>query len=379
MFATAPPTSAPRPPKPRTVAQTVEPDFFQLVAPGHAWIATVHMKVFVTNNGGRAWSNVTPPLHGLQNPFESVGGLVATDSRHAILAVVGELSHTATLFATADGGATWVRTDIAGYGSDWFSVVDDRDLWLESGQGGAANQEAADVWHTTDGGLHWTEMSRGPRPSGETGSPGALGSGCDKAGIGFANPTTGFATGVCIIGFFFEVTHDAGHTWQPATLPLPPEATTARIQADTYEQETGPPVFDADHGAGTMIGTVVVGQQATSRAYFYFTTDAGSHWLLCVPPVRATWAVAIDATHWWAGNGAIVVATSDGGAHWTTLHSNINARTLGGVASSGALQFASDADGWLFTTASGAGRLLQTHDGGRTWRPVPLPVVATRA
>jgi photosystem II stability/assembly factor-like uncharacterized protein len=349
------------------------PVYFQLVSPGNAWIATANADVFRTSDGGRQWSTVTPSLRRLLNAYESVSGFVATSANHAILAIAGEVSHTATLFATVNGGATWTRTDIAGYGIDWFSFITERDGWVESGQGGAAGQEAADIWHTDDGGIRWSLMSRGARPqSGAPGSAEALGSGCDKTGIGFANATTGYATGDCINGAYFAVTHDAGRTWQYPSLPLPRGVTLTQVHADAYQQETGPPDFDQAHAAGTMIGTTVVGQKATARYYFYVSTDGGGHWTIAYPPLpNATWTLAVDATHWWAGDRARIVVTTDAGAHWTAINAN-------GILAINALQFASPSDAWaLISERTGSNELMQTTDSGHTWQAVPLPKIAT--
>jgi hypothetical protein len=216
-------------------------------------------------------------------------------------------------------------------------------------------------------------MSRGDGLDGSKGTPGALSSGCDKGGIGFENATTGFATGSCINGIYFAVTHDAGRTWQYPAFPLPAGVTLAQVHADTYEQQLGPPTFNGSRGAGTMVGTVVVGQQATHHDYIYFTTDSGAHWFLTKAPLRKpTWTVVVDATNWWSGNDDNITFTSDAGAHWTTVHPNLKLaiRTL---------QFTSPADGWaLSANPSGSNDLVQTRDGGRTWRRVPVPTSPPR-
>lgn len=348
------------------------PLYFQLVSPGNVWIATGDAGVFRSSDGGRRWLTVTPPLRQLFDAYESVSGFVATSANHAILAVAGELSHTGTLFATVNGGATWTRTDIAGYGLDWFSFITERDGWVESGQGGAAGQEAADIWRTHDGGIHWSLMSRGERPqSAASGSAGALGFGCDKTGIGFANQTTGYATGDCINGVYFAVTHDQGRTWHYPSLPLPRGVTLKQVHADTYQQETAPPVFDQAHAAGTLIGTTVVGQKATARHYFYVTTGGGTIWTIAYPPLPdATWALAVDGTHWWAGDRARIVTTTDAGAHWTAINTN-------GILAINALQYTSPSDAWaLISKRTGSNELMQTTDNGHTWQAVPLPKLA---
>src|SRR5207247_555512 len=154
-------------------------------------------------------------------------------------------------------------------------------------------------------------------------------------------------------------------TWQYPAFPRPSGVTLAQVHADTYQQELGPPVFDGLRGAGTMVGTVVVGQRVTHHEYVFFTADGGTHWSLADPPVRNTlWVVVADATHWWSGNRISTVFTTDAGAHWTTIPSNLALSFDRGLPSN--IQFASPLYGWaLSTSSSGSHELLQTSDGGR--------------
>lgn len=67
--------------------------------------------------------------------------------------------------------------------------------------------------------------------------------------------------------------------------------------------------------------------------------------------------------------------TSDGGLHWTQLAANVQ----GKVASCGwwRVAFVSVSDGWLTLDCQNSSQpVLATHDGGRTWSPLALPVVA---
>jgi photosystem II stability/assembly factor-like uncharacterized protein len=117
---------------------------------------------------------------------------------------------------------------------------------------------------------------------------------------------------------------------------------------------------------------------------FYTTTDAGASWSLTgiledpdlarlEGSLRLPWS-AIDRTTWFvAVSPSRQYLTRDGGQTWDL----IGGQGLGGSELI-EVQFASVTDGWgLSETCANrvpcADTLFATHDGGRTWSPVPLP------
>jgi photosystem II stability/assembly factor-like uncharacterized protein len=68
-----------------------------------------------------------------------------------------------------------------------------------------------------------------------------------------------------------------------------------------------------------------------------------------------------DTTHGWAGGSGLIVATSNGGATWTTEYR--------GLATITQLDFLNDSAGF----ALGQQELLRTADGGATWQPTAEP------
>jgi photosystem II stability/assembly factor-like uncharacterized protein len=113
------------------------------------------------------------------------------------------------------------------------------------------------------------------------------------------------------------------------------------------------------------------------------TIDGGATWQRCATPpdaeqldVRGVWA--------WDANAAVVMtsgpgpasrlyATSDGGAHWTTLLKNPDPQGF-----FDALAFRSRTEGYVLGDAVG-GRfvVLRTVDGGTTWQRVTAPGLET--
>jgi photosystem II stability/assembly factor-like uncharacterized protein len=69
----------------------------------------------------------------------------------------------------------------------------------------------------------------------------------------------------------------------------------------------------------------------------------------------------VDQGHGWAAGAGRIMATSDGGRTW--------ARQYSGPAAVAQLDFTDAAHGW----AAGQGTLLRTTDGGATWTALPAP------
>ena len=72
----------------------------------------------------------------------------------------------------------------------------------------------------------------------------------------------------------------------------------------------------------------------------------------------------VDQGHGWAAGAGRIMATSDGGRTWTRQYS--------GTAAVAQLDFTDAAHGW----AAGQGTLLRTTDGGATWTALPVPALS---
>ncbi len=97
--------------------------------------------------------------------------------------------------------------------------------------------------------------------------------------------------------------------------------------------------------------------------WVFATTDGGRSWLRrSVPHPGIGLGDDLesidfaDARHGWIVGGDLILATSDGGAHWEVQHSPVNG--LSDVSLGDARH------GWILT---GSGILLATTDGGATW------------
>jgi len=137
-----------------------------------------------TTNGGTTWT--------VQNPGSIADvwyycDVVFKDPLHGIVGANGNV--TAKIYATSDGGATWVEgTGLAGVPYSITHVTGDTYYLVTNG---------GDIQKSTDGGLTWTVVQSGL---------GLL------LGINFYNPQIGIALGE---DGWFHKTFDGGATWTP--------------------------------------------------------------------------------------------------------------------------------------------------------------------
>jgi photosystem II stability/assembly factor-like uncharacterized protein len=318
-----------------------------------------------TTDGGRNWVDVSPP----SVPSRASGTAeFFLDATHAWVAETAGSSracadHVVT-FSTTDAGRTWrqaapIQAKI-GAGTDtiwagtpkgahWLYFIDPLNGWLlvESGPPGimAPLWSHGDLYRTTDGGLHWKAVAS---------NPGAA-AGCQVGdGMSFASATTGWITlGSCgggpVSGLL--VTHDGGVTWGVQRLP-----------ATTY----GSPVFlDASHGVLTDL----------DAQGFLATADGGRSWQYRgLPPGRVLVDFSDPSRGWVVANVSPppgtdlrLYQTTDGGAIWTPMKTNLPQSQSGGDWS---FQFVDARTGFL-----ALGLDLQiTSDGGGSWTVVQTTV-----
>ncbi len=352
----APPSIAPTTTPTTASATTFRVQQAVFTSADAGWITTADptTAVFRTTDAGAHWTDVTPRgLTGI------VTGLFALDDAHAWITSTVPTEQrgqcTTTISRTTDGGASWRPTAVPGCNSQHFSFLGASGGWDEDSVGAAAGQEEVIILHTTDGGLHWQQMSRTASIDGQNpGTPRALTTYCGKAGIGFVNATTGFATGACNIGVFFESTHDAGRTWQPVNLPLPHGITITDVHDARYTPLISQPTFVGSFGAALAVNNLKY-----PGSYLYVTNDAGRTWSTVTLPVKTATAIDIvDATHWWTTDGTTLLSTDNGGTTWRSIHPNTR------LVEPTSLHFSTDRSGWVVSN----GRVMRTDDAGYTWR-----------
>lgn len=239
----------------------------------------------------------------------------------------------ATIWKTADGGATWVaQTSKAGATITDFAASAAGDCFA-SGQTQAVSDWAGFVLHSGDDGATWTQEY-----TQDTVKPEA---------VGFAS-TTAVAVGA---GALFLSRDAASGTWTQFAPGVRTNLTNVQFQ-------------DSDLGWA-------VGWKSTILR----TTNGGRSWSATSVPAgislegidmvtkKVGWAVGCSGPHvpyadLDAGYGAVVLRTSDGGRHWKY---QVDRTTKPGLA---AVDFTDVKHGVAVGTS---GVVVRTSDGGRTW------------
>ena len=236
------------------------------------------------------------------------------------------------VYATQDGGASWHRLQSpAGSTELWAVALADAATGFVVG--------SQQILSTVDGGVHWKQDHLSDADLG------AVAVACDGSGGAWVGGQVHNRPVILS-------STDGGATW--TTLYEPQKS----AEGPTYV--TGLAFSDARHGwAALDFPSTVIAR----------TSDGGHSWQTLRPRgVALLRAIACtDARHAWAvgqcsAHDAMIIATSDGGAHWRTQYAPTNrpvADELEGVA------FVDSRHGWAVGHES---LVLATDDGGRHWR-----------
>ncbi len=236
--------------------------------------------------------------------------------------------------------------------------------WLLENLGAAMNQNWVVVYRTTDAGLRWSVTAQ-TLPSPQSGISGSgLPTACDKSGMIFSSPQTGWITGYCNAGSEVLVTHDGGYHWASQLLPI----TAATCSPDGCS--ITPPQFIGQTGFLTIGHYPATGELLVSR-------DAGSSWQLRhlpagagpYPQIRffsADRGIAVSG-----GTqgliGSVFYVTADAGRSWTPVPQGRHFGRVGAY-----VDFVSTTDGFAWISSSNitsgpAPDMYVTANSGRTW------------
>lgn len=274
--------------------------------------------VLTTDDGGATWRSVTPwqadySIYLDTAYFTSATtAVVATDSIGA-----DQLQHTA-IWRTTDRGRSWHQA-AAGSGTPGggrFSFDSASDGWyLAAGEPTSQDTfQSAQVWRTHDGGVTWTLVSEAPAPPASP-EPGAVPSRCGKGGgVGARDSQTAWIAGGCIGAVTLLVTHNAGYTWTPQSIPAP---------AGGFFCQAGPCSADAPQFPSSSFGYFVLTDYANSggiRTTLYQTYDGGSSWFPRPMPQSGAAAMVDQAdgymTTFYGSPSPGIYRTRDGGRSW---------------------------------------------------------------
>ena len=327
-----------------------------MVSPRAGWGQSAHA-LLRTLDGGRHWTAVKVP----DRPGSLFDVALAVHDVNTAWLVsplnVKQGPPLSVVLSTHDGGGSWSRSNvIRGWAFDAaaFSWLTARRGWLLTGEGGAAGSTPTDVYRTEDGGLHWQLLAYNHLLKG---SPAALGS-CDGfTGISFRTAEDGWAAGSCGAApqiLMLYRTLDGGRRWHSQRLAPPGNHRFVGWSLS-------PPTFFGKTG-------ILPALVSLRSLALYVTHDGGASWLPTRPvpdrDLTGPHVFAVDPRHVWALAGTTLYFTPDGGHSWRVL-----ARRLP-LPGPNPLDFVDSRTGFGLPGYAGDRHpyLLETDDGGRTWR-----------
>jgi|SRR2546426_2631950 len=311
-------------------------------------------KLLHTTDGGIRWKDVTPASFSGRKIRAFRISVLSSD--FAWVMPYGLSEPTTEIFRTADGGRTW--QGITAPVAISISFINACEGWLLASDGGAMGRYPVEIYHSTDGGETWTKIAAWESSVTEN--------------MTFLDPARGWVTSwdargpSSVVGLY--VTHDGGRTWRWQNLPLPSGLTPFWIP-----RPRSPQFFTARDGifpvAFSLLSDASRQDLVGIFAVVYATHDGGTTWTPSRPvsvPFSGYPHSFADAKHGWVSDGSALYVTRDSGRNWTRF------KPGGPFGDVQHLEFVSSQVGWALSRTSPY--LLKTHDGGRTWAPVPFTI-----
>lgn len=327
----------------------------RLVTPAVGWALT-SPALLLTHDGGRTWSDITPP--GI--PAWNLTSVEFLDARHAWAAFIeGAASgQSVGVATTADGGTTWSSTQVvqsaaATSQTTHLSVVDVSDAWLAVPPASVSAPSVGTLYRTDDGGRTWRSASS---PAG--------------GDVSAEHVTDGVVIDDRGSGLPAWQTTDGGGTWARIALAGPAGYAHASGVA-------APPTWTAAGGVMPVTFT----SHGMSAVQFVMGAPGGE-WrpqatIATGPGGGAVQPTSILADGTWIvlpASGRPLDKVTNGGASVSTITPHGLALHGGAIDD---VSFADEDHGWAVVvgTTSGA-RLYATADGGSAWRRLALPPAA---
>ena len=331
-------------------------------------------QIMFTDDAGATWRDATPP------------GLTETptidflDPQHGWVLEMGAFDQTtsaaipASLWRTSDGGRHWTlatlpRQDIS---AATISFIVPTAGYLAVTPNAEPNSRQTILYATADGGSSWTKVG--------VVADEQLDSEWSHQ-LFFLSKSDGFFVNDGSV----SETHDDGRTWKPVSFARP-----AEIPASAYVNVLDFVVAGSDVLASAEYGWKTGDSLAFASGYEFISHDRGETWSLAwsgVPGLDSrSKVVAVDETtllRFRDYRGSIpdtyttaFTVTHDGGLTWTSVSAALPSDTHFYAES-----FANALDGWAVVAVnvycpdgalcpgpSPGGRLVETSDGGVTWR-----------
>lgn len=337
-------------------------------------------RILRTSTGGATWREITPAQP--QDSAAEIGQgatLFALNEQTAWATYYnrtgGPLSNPAFVWRTADGGITWQpsaeldTTDLEIFQPSDLIFVDAQNGWLMAHAGAGMSHDYVAIYRTKDGGLSWERLID-PYMDGESG---VLPMSCEKTGLLFTDVNNGWVTGNCggvVTGApYLQRTADGGATWEAVELPAPAEAPQLFAQDTSACGVQAAAFFDTK--LGLLPVTCLDFNNSVYTSYLYKTADEGGTWAVEALPGEYKAAAFISPE-----TGFVMVAPKPDGPRelYQTADSAATLNKAKSLNWTGEFSFVSAQAGWAVATSDEGKALVQTTDGGQTWKVI-TPVV----
>jgi photosystem II stability/assembly factor-like uncharacterized protein len=228
-----------------------------MVAGERGW-ARLGLGLYWTDDGGRKWRRITPPLH---DPVD-LRGAYFRDQRYGwALAEEGtEGDEGQVIFSTANGGRSWLRAPLRvkrlllPAASVSFSALDDRRTFALVRRSGDTASNFGILFFSGDGGRSWRQIRPFPPQAGE---------------IVFESRRDGWLASGFPAAKLWR-TRDGGRHWAEVSLPT-------ALGSELDDVVALAPRIDAA-GRGLLPAVLVAHRRRDTVAVVYSTRDHGRHW-----------------------------------------------------------------------------------------------------
>ena len=310
--------------------------------------------ILVTADGGETWLNATPEELDLA-PGSPILGIRTFFLDESTAWFTPNISGSALLYQTQDGGQSWIKTSIPfDNASYYFMTTNDGFALVDLGAGAGSHYVA--IYRTNDGGQSWSEVF-----THEPGESKSLPEGGSKRGITFLDADRGWIGGnrPMTDDFYLYFTMDGGMTWeQEKDISLP--NTFSGSMLDVWQ-----PFF-----VNNLTGYLPVRTIPASGDFYlliYRTDDAGKTWTYQSSIQEGRQVDFITVWDGWAVAADTLYQTNDGGQTWSLLAASgiTNGEFFLGI------DFVDGQQGWAVTTPDDSTwdprKLYRTTDGGESW------------